>query len=194
MSSAIHAGLFFLVNTVFDIYLFILSLRLVLVFVGSNYFDPMTQFVIKLTQFIVNPVRRVIPNIGRFESASIVIILVLSIIKFFLLSIIGVGMPNIFGLILLSFADLLKFIIQIFFYAILLQVILTWIQPYSPINRVLNLITSPIMQPLRRYIPPVGGFDITPIPALIILQLCLILIVNPLMEFGWGIVKGIAIG
>jgi YggT family protein len=190
MVSPIHSALSFLVNTVFDIYLFILTLRLVLVFVGSNYFEPLTQFVIKLTQFIVNPVRRVLPNKGRFEIATIVIIFALEAVKFLLISLMDFGFPNVLGLMLLSVADLLQFLTQIFFYAIILQAVLSWLQPNSPMNRLLYQITAPIMQPLRRYIPNIGGFDITPIPALILLQLLLILIVMPLMSMGWGIALG----
>jgi YggT family protein len=190
MPIAIQHALLFLTNAAFDFYLFILALRLVLVFVGSNYFEPITQSVIKLTQPVVNPLRRYIPNVGRFETATIVIIFVLEIIKFFLVSMLKYGLPNVLGLFFLSLGDVLHFIIQIFFYAIILQAIISWLQPFSPINRLLYQITAPIMQPLRRYIPPVGGFDITPIPALIILQLLLIIIVMPLMNLGWGIAIG----
>ena len=150
----------------------------------------MTQFVIKLTQFLVNPLRRLIPNVGRFETATIVIIFTLDTIKFFLVSMLKFSVANVLGLILLSLGDVMQIIIQIFFYAIILQAIVSWIQPFSPMNRLLYQVTAPIMQPLRRFIPPIGGFDITPIPALIILQLLLILIVMPLMALGWGIAIG----
>ena len=79
-------------------------------------------------------------------------------------------------------------IIQILTYAIFLQAILSFIQPYSPIVSTLALLTSPIMQPLRRLIPPVGGMDLSPIPALIGLQLCNILLVDPLTSLGHSLI------
>ncbi len=184
MSDTLHAGLLFLINTIFDMYLFILIIRLILVWVGANYFDPITQFVVKFTDFLVKPLRRRIPNINRFETATLIILLALEIIKFFIISMISIGIPSIVGLVILAFADSIKLLIQAFFYAILLQVILSWVQPQSPIAYFLNQFTSPIMRPIKRIVPPVGGFDISPIPALILLQLFSILLVTPLMSTG----------
>ena len=99
-------------------------------------------------------------------------------------------MPNILGLFILSLGDAIKLLLDTFFYAILLHAILSWVQPGLPINNLLYKFTSPIMNPLRRYIPLVGGIDITPIPALIILQLLIILLVNPLMTLGLRIALG----
>ena len=190
MSEPIHAGLFFLLNTLFDLYLFILTLRLMLAFVGANYFDPVTQFIIKLTDFLVKPLRSLIPNIKRLETATLVIILLFESLKFFLISTLTIGFPTVYGVIILSMGDAIKFIIQIYFYAILLQVIISWVQPAAPINRLLYQLISPIMRPLQRCIPPIGGLDITPIPALIILQLLLIMIVSPLLNIGWSAALG----
>lgn len=184
MSNSLHAALLFLINTVFDLYLFVLVVRIVLVYVRSNYFEPVTQFVVKLTDFLVTPLRRIIPNIGRFETASIILLLVLELIKFLLISSLSIGIPNILGLFILAFADAIKIILTTFFYAIILQAIISWFQPYSPVGRVLNQFTAPIMQPLRRIIPTVGGIDITPIPAIILIQLTIMLLVDPLMVLG----------
>lgn len=180
MSDTLRAALLFLVNTLFDLYLFALAVRLILVWVHASYLDPITQFISRITDFIIVPLRRIIPNIRRLETATVLIILLLEIIKFALISALSFGFPNIFGLMLMAFADSLKLLIQTFFYAILLQAILSFIQPHSPINRILLQFNSPIMAPLQRLIPPINGIDITPIPALLILQLLLIVLVNPL--------------
>ena len=187
MSNTLQAAALFLINTLFDLYLFILVIRIILVYVGANYFDPITQFIVKFTDFVVKPLRRFLPNIKRFELSSVVLLLVLQLIKFVIITNLAIGMPSITSLVLLAVGDTLKLIIQTFFYAILLQVILSWVQPYSPVSRVLNQFTSPIMNPLHRIIPTVGGMDITPIPALILLQLLNIIIVNPIMSLGLGV-------
>jgi YggT family protein len=190
MSDTIRAALLFLVNTVFDLYLFILIIRIILAWVGADYFNPITQLVVKLTQFPIKPLRRYVPNFRGLESATAIWILVIEIIKFLLISLLSFGVPNIVGLVILAIGDTLKLLIETFFYAILLQAILSWIQPTSPINRVLYQFTSPIMRPLQRIIPTIGGFDISPIPALIILQFLIIILVNPLMALGLGVAFG----
>ena len=179
-----NSALEFLINTIFDLYLFVLVVRMILVWVGANYFDPITQFIVKITDVIVRPTRRLLPTVRGIEIASIVIALLLNIIKFTLISLLSFGMPNLIGIIILSCGDLLQVVLQVFFYAILIQAILSWVQPQSPVNRLLYQITGPIMRPLHRIIPLVGGVDITPIPALIILQLLMMLITSPIMRMG----------
>jgi YggT family protein len=98
------------------------------------------------------------------------------------------GIFNFSGVLILAVGDTLKLVIQTFFYAILLQVVLSWVQPASNANYVLMQFTSPIMRPLHRIVPNVGGFDITPIPALLLLQLLQIVIVSPVMSMGYSTV------
>ena len=187
MSDTIRAALLFLINTVFDLYLFIVVIRIILAWVGANYFDPVTQFVTKCTNFIVKPLRYLLPNFRKLETASVVLLLVLEIIKFLLIALLSFGFPHILGLVILAFADSIKLLLLTFFYAILLQAILSWVQPQAPMNRVLYQFNSPIMAPLQRVIPLISGIDISPIPALIILQLLIIILVNPLMGLGLGL-------
>ena len=190
MSNVLGTALLFLINTIFDLYLFVLMVRIILVYVGANYFDPITRFIIKLTDFIVKPVRRFIPNVKRFELASILILFVLEIFKFLLVLLISFGTLNVLGLLLLALGDILKRLFITFFYAVLVQVILSWLQPYSPMNRLLYQFIAPVSRPFQRLIPPISGIDITPIFVLILLQLLIIIIANPLM----GIAFGLAIG
>jgi len=190
MSDTLRAALLFLVTTVFDLYLFILIIRIILAWVSADIYNPITQFVVKFTSFLVRPLKRYIPNFRDLECAAVVLVLVIEIIKFLLIAFLSFGFPNVFGLVILAIADTIKLSIETFFYAILLQAILSWIQPQSSINRILLQFTSPIMRPLQRIIPPIGGFDISPIPALILLQLLIIIAVNPLMGFGLEVAFG----
>lgn len=187
MSDTLRAALLFLITTVFDLYLFVLTIRLILAWVNADYFHPATQFIVRCTNFLVLPLRKYIPNFRSLESATVICILVIAMIKFFLISLLSFGLPNVFGLLVLAISDLIKLILETFFYAILLQAILSWLQPGSPIARVLEKFNSPIMQPLQRIIPPISGFDVSPIPALIILQLLIFVIVKQLVYIGWRI-------
>lgn len=186
----LDSALILLINTLFQLYLYVLTIRVIIVWERFDYFNPLTQFIARLTDFIVKPLRRVLPNIGKYETASIVLIFILEIIKFQLISLISVGLPNILGIIIVSFADMIKLVTTTFFYAILVQAILTWLQPLSYVNRILYDFTAPIMRPLQRIIPPVGGIDITPIPALLILEIINMTIVNSLMMMGVRIALG----
>ncbi len=186
MPSAVNQAGFFLVSTLFDIYIFILLLRIILVATRINYFNPVSQFISRVTQFIVNPLRRVIPNVKNIETASIVLVIVLEMVKFFLISLLLIGFPNPLGLIILSVADALKATANIYFYGILIQAILSWIPTmgYSPILSVVSQITQPVIRPFQRIVPLVGGVDISPIPAMIVIQLLIILLISPLLAFG----------
>lgn len=190
MMDAMGTALVFLIYTLFDLYLFVLTIRLMLVWVGANYFDPFTQFIIKVTDALVKPLRRVLPTTRGVEVATLVLMLALDLIKFFLVTTMMYHFPNIIGIFILAIGDIIKIILQVFFYAILIQAVLSWLQPHAPINRTLMQFTAPIMRPLHRVIPPVGGFDITPIPALIILQLLIMLIAAPIMSAGMGVAVG----
>jgi YggT family protein len=187
MSDTLRAAMLFLITTVFDLYLFVLMIRLVLAWVNADYFHPATQFIVKCTNFIVLPIRNVVKNVGHLESATIICILVIEIIKFFFISLLSFGLPNVGGLAILALADAIKLLLETFFYAILLQAILSWLQPGSPIGQVLDKFTSPIMRPLQRVIPPISGFDISPIPALILLQLLILVFAKELIYLGWRV-------
>lgn len=184
MPTAVNLGLLFLINTLFDFYLYILMIRIILVYVHAHYFHPFTQFIVKCTDFIIKPLRRIIPNYGRLENASILLLLILAFIKYLLIFSISSRFPNLLGVLIVACGDGIKILLQTFFYAIIFEAILSWIQPWSELSRLLYQFNAPIMQPFRRLIPPIANIDISPIAALIVLQLLLIVLVNPLMMLG----------
>ncbi|MHB1948876.1 MAG: YggT family protein [Gammaproteobacteria bacterium] len=192
MTTPIQDAELFLINTIFDLYLLILMIRFILCWARSNYFNPITRFIINCTQPIVAPLRRILPTYHGIEFATLAWILIFATLKFFLVGLVIFGLPKVpIGLIVLALATALKLLLNTFFYAIFLQAILSWIQPgYSPLGELLSQVTSPIMRPIRRLVPAVGGIDISPIPALIILQLLLIVLVNPMMAQAMGLTFG----
>jgi len=174
-NNATNAGLF-LINSLFELYILVLVIRLLLAYASANYFNPITQVIIKLTAPLVNPLRRVLPNFFRIELSTLLLIFLFEIIKIALISLLSVGELNVFFIVMLATTATIKFILQILFYAILLQAILSWFPTgYSPASQVLDQITSPVLRPMRRIIPPIQGIDISPIPALILLQVLIIL-------------------
>jgi YggT family protein len=181
----------YLIVTIVDLYLFVLAIRFVLAWERANYFNPVTQFIIKLTQPIVAPVRKLIPTQAGIEFSTLAWLIVISAIKFFIILSFSTSLPNGLGILILAIADILKTFAKLFFYAIFLQAILSWFQPTNtPALQVLNQITQPILRPLRRFIPPVSMLDLTAFFALILLQIVDIFILSGLTNFGYQIAIG----
>lgn len=192
MGNSLNSAGIFLISSVFDLYLLVLMVRVILCWIRADYANPLTRFVIKLTQPIILPLRRIIPTIQNIELATILVILLLDTLKFSLIGLLLVGkIANPAGLFLLALGDSLKLLLNVFFYAILLQAILSWVQPgYSPIARLLEQLTAPIMRPIQRVCPPVAGFDISPIPAMILLQLMIMVVAGSIVNLGAGVAFG----
>lgn len=162
----------YLINTLFDLYLIVLSVRLILAWVRANYFNPITRFIIKVTQPLVSPVRRILPTYWGFEFSTFFWIVIFELIKILLISMIVSNGFNLSILLIFALLGSIKMILTVFFYAILIGSIMSLLTPgYTPLSEVLMQLSSPILKPLRRLIPSISGIDITPIPALIILQI-----------------------
>lgn len=187
MIDTLLSAVIFLVNTCFNLFIFVLLLRLLLALVQANYFHPLTQFIVKCSNWLIKPTRKVVPNIKQLETACLVWILLLQFANLVIVNSLSLGIPHLLGMVFLSIGETLNSIVQIYMFAIIGQCILSWIQPYSPANALLQQFVSPIMQPIRRLIPTIQGLDISPIPAIIALQLTLILLVEPIRHFAIGI-------
>lgn len=184
MSETLRTAIIFLINTLVDLYLFILIVRLLLVATRANYFNPLVQFIIKVTDFLIKPLRKIIPNISKLETATLVVLILIAFIKYTCILLLTYGPPNMLGILVLAVGNIIKLTIDMFFYAILIQALLSWVQPYSPMIVILNQLTAPLLRPFQRLIPPVGGMDISPLPALILLQLLNIVLVHPINVAG----------
>jgi len=174
----------FLISSIFNFYIMVLFIRLMLGFVNADYNHPLTQFVIKLTSFIVKPMKKLIPDVRGIEIATIVLIILVIILKFLVLMLISYGIPNLLGLLILAIGDALKLFLMTLSLALIVQVLLSWVMPTSPVYPILARFTSPITQPLQKVIPLVSGVDITPLVALLILQLLVIIVANPIISSG----------
>jgi YggT family protein len=184
MTGSLQDGLIFLIKTVIDLYLFVLIIRFLLAYTRADYFNPLTQLVVRLSNPIIVPVRKIIPNVHDIELSSLLLIYLINLLKFTLIGLMGGFMINISGLFLIALADVLHLFIQTLTVALILYVVMSWVQPFSPMQRILQQIVSPLVAPFQRLIPPVAGFDLSIIPAFIVLQLFSIVLVTPLMQWG----------
>ena len=155
-----------------------------------DYYNPFTQFTLKLTSPMVVPVRRIVPGYGGIDYATLIVLYLTVFVKVLLLSFIAWHkFPNIFGLLIWAIGDLASILFVFYFYAILALVISSWIAPFSrtPFLVLLYQITDPIMRPARRWIKPIAGFDVSPIFVIIVLNLCSLLIAHPIELVGMNL-------
>ncbi|HWQ95506.1 MAG TPA: YggT family protein [Gammaproteobacteria bacterium] len=176
----------FLIQTVFGLYILAVLLRFLLQWVRADFYNPVSQFLVKMTTPLLRPLRRVIPGFGGIDFASVVLMLALQIIELVLV-IQLLGQPlSVGGLMVLAVAGLLSLLIKIFLFSILIQVILSWVRPgdHSPVSLLLYQLNEPLLAPARRIIPAISGLDLSPVLVLVLLQLSLMLLVAPLQDFG----------
>lgn len=175
---AIYNALTFLIHIVFNLFIFVLIMRVLLQWAGAHYFNPATQFTVKLTDWIVKPFKRILPTVYRIDLATVVIIFIVEVIEVALLTVVQISTSPLYVLL-----DPIRTLINIFFFAIIIRALFSWFSPqvYNPIMEVIYLITEPLLRPARKLIPPFSGIDISPIVVLIILKLIEIIFIAPFL-------------
>lgn len=155
-----------LIQTFFNLYILAVLLRLILQLSRADFYNPISQFLVKVTQPLIVPLRRFIPSVGKLDSASVVLVLLLQMLATALLVVVqGYNLPNPISLLMWGALGAVGMIINIYFVAILASIILSWVAPgsYNPIVILLHQLTEPVMAPFRKIIPPIGGLDLSPI-------------------------------
>ena len=141
--------------------------------------NPIAQFSMALTDFAVKPLRRVIPGMMKLDWASLVVALLLEfVLQVLEYALLVQAMPTggaLSALLFLAFVKLVRLSIYIFIVVIIAQAVMSWVSPYHPAAPFFNALSSPLLKPVQRVIPPIGGVDISPVFVLIVLQLLLML-------------------
>jgi len=174
----------FLVQTVIGLYILIVMLRFLLQWARADFYNPVSQFIVKATQPPLAPLRRIIPGVAGFDLAAVVFMFVLKFIELWIIMMLLGRAPQAAGLALLSVAELLALLLNVYLFSILIQVIISWVNPgmYNPVMGLLHSLNEPLLGPARRMIPPISGLDLSPIAVIIILQLASMLIVAPIRD------------
>jgi len=175
----------FLIETAFDLYAVVVALRFLLQAVRADFYNQLSQFVVKATNPPLVPLRRIIPGLGGQDIASLVLGAAVLFLKLLLLQLMVTGAPgNVLVLLPLACIELLDLFINILFYAIILHVILSWVAPdtYNPVALLLFSLTQPVLRPIQRVVPPMAGLDLSPLVALVGLQLLRMLLIAPLLD------------
>lgn len=174
----------FLIETLVGLYILIVMLRFLLQWARADFYNPVSQFIVKATQPPLAPLRRVIPGFAGLDLAAVVFMFVLKFVELWLVTaLLGIA-PQMGGLAMLSIAELLGLAINVYVFAILIQVIISWVNPgmYNPVMGLLHSLNEPLLAPARRVIPPISGLDLSPIAVIIVLQLVSMLAVAPIRD------------
>jgi YggT family protein len=173
------AALLFLIDTLLSVAQFVVLLRLLLQWARADFRNPLLQAIVQASNPLLVPLRRVLPAIGRMDTASVVIVLALALARAWVPELLRLQVPEpLLALALQAVVQLLRTVLWIYFFSIFLYAMLSLIAPgtYSPAQALLTTLCEPLLRPLRRLIPPLANLDLSPLWAGILIQALLILL------------------
>lgn len=172
------ASLIYLISTLTDIYVIAILLRLLLQWVKADFYNPLSQFLIKVTNPVLVPARRLIPSAGKLDTAAVVVMLLLELLQ---LVVINLLIETDYGfkfLLLFAVQKLLVALLLTYFVLIIARVIISWFanQSRHPLIPLIYQLTEPVLRPINKLLPAFGGVDLSPLVALIALRALLLLL------------------
>ncbi|MFG8562524.1 YggT family protein [Pseudomonas paraeruginosa] len=180
----LNTAAIYILQTLGSLYLLIVLLRFILQLVRADFYNPLSQFIVRATKPLLNPLRRIIPGLGGIDLASLVLaILIQLVLMILILMLMGYGVGGfIMQLLIWSIIAVTSLFLKVFFFALIISVILSWVAPgsYNPGAQLVNQICEPLLMPFRKLLPNLGGLDISPIFAFLALKLIDMLVINNL--------------
>jgi YggT family protein len=172
------SAIIFIVDTLLSLALFVVLARLLLQWTRADFRNPLCQAVVKLTNPLILPLRRVLPPIGKVDTASVVAVLLIATVEVgCIFALHGVGLPPPELWIRQVLLEIARTLLRTYLVAIFLYALLSLIAPggYSPLQSLLTTLCEPVLRPIRRVIPAIAGLDLSPLWAIILIQALLIL-------------------
>ncbi|MFT4787514.1 MAG: YggT family protein [Paraglaciecola sp.] len=153
----------FLIGTLFELYLMIVLLRFWLQLARADFYNPFSQFVVKATHPFVGPMRRILPSIGRIDTATLALALIVAALKIIALNLlIGNTNFNLLPVLLGTCVLVIKEGLSLMMWVLIIRAIMSWVsQGYNPMDMVLGQLTEPMLAPIRRRLPNMGGLDLS---------------------------------
>jgi len=168
----------YLVDTLFAFFVLLLLARFHFQWLRVPFRNPVGEFVLATTSWMVMPARRVIPSLAGLDLATLLLAWLLEALALWVKAmIVGVD-PAVLTLAALSALALLRYSLYILMFAVIVQVVFSWVNPYAPMAPVFDAMTRPFLRPLRRVVPPIGNVDLTPLVLVVLIQVALIALVN----------------
>jgi YggT family protein len=174
----------FLIDTLFSLYILAVLLRFLLQWCGADFYNPISQFLVKVTHPPLRILRRFVPSIGKIDTSSLIFMLALQMFADFSILLLKGVTINIGALTILSITQLISLLINVFVFAVFARAILSWFSPgtFNAAASILVTLTEPLLDICRKVIPDLGGIDLSPLAALLLLQLAKMVILPPLHE------------
>jgi YggT family protein len=179
----------FILTTAFELYIIAIILRFLLQWVRADFYNPISQFLVKVTNPPLAPLRRLLPGFAGLDLAAILLALLIAMLEIALIRLIGGYAIGFVYLIAEGLAKIIQLFMGIYFFTIIIQVVLSWVNPgqYNPVTVLLYQINQPLLRPIRRLLPDAGGFDFSPLVALLLIQLSKMILLPPLHMIAiWG--------
>ena len=176
------APLIFIAETLFELYVLCFILRLILQMTRADFHNPLSQFIVRITNPLLVPLRRIVPGLRGFDLATLIVVLGLELAATAALVPLKTGVsPGLATLLYFAVLRTVVTVIRLYLFAILIYAILSFVSPgtYNPLSSILASICEPVLRPVRRLIPPIGGLDLSPLFVLIGLQALLLAIPAP---------------
>lgn len=173
----------FLLQTIIGAALYVALLRFWMQWLRADFRNQIGQFIIRATNPVVIPLRKVLPSVRTIDTASVVLAVLLAALKIFAFVALRNLSPGLVDYLLMSVGVIIKHSIYLLLIAIFVQIIASWVNPHAhhPILSLARSLSEPALAPARRLIPAIGGLDLSPIVVIIALQLLLRLIVAPIL-------------
>ncbi len=166
----------FLVESVAGFFVLLLLARFHFQWLRVPFQNPIGQFVLAMTSWLVMPVRRVVKGLRGWDIATLLLAWAVQALSIALRLLLFGTAPALVPIVAVAFVDLARYSVYLLVFAVLLLAVMSWFRTYSPLAPALDAFTRPFLRPFRRYIPPVGGFDLTPLALLVLLQVVLIVL------------------
>jgi len=179
----LNTAAIYILQTIGSLYLLIILLRFVLQLVRADFYNPLSQFAVRATQPLLKPLRRIIPSLFGLDMSSLVLAIIVQLILMALTLLLAYGTTgDPLHLLLWAIIGVTALFLKIFFFALIISVILSWVAPasHNPGAEMVNQICEPMLAPLRKILPNLGGLDISPILAFMVLKLLDMLVINNL--------------
>ena len=183
------AGLF-LIDTVLGIYILLVLLRFLLQITRTDFYNPISQFIVRATNPPLVRLRRFIPGLWGIDLSALLLTFGMEAIRISLTAILLGHSPRFAGVILLSIGEITKLAIYIVIFSIFVRALLSWFSSglHHPMTKLLNSFTDPILRPAHRIIPTTGGIDLSPLIVFVVTMLALKLLVQPLLDIGRALI------
>jgi YggT family protein len=166
----------FLVDTLFTFLVVLLLLRFHFQWLRVPFRNPVGEFVLATTSWMVMPARRVIPGLAGLDLPTLLLAWGVQALGLWIQAQIRGLEPGVASVVMVAVVDLVRYSLYILVAAVIIQVVFSWLNPYTPVAPVLDALTRPFLKPLRRFVPPMGSFDLTPLVLVVLAQVVLIVL------------------